>query len=98
VFDQTNGIFGLSYVGVGMRGEDPGEIIVGLGVVWIELNGKTIVGESLVDFALGEENVAEVAVSNPGVGVFSEGVLPEGSGIFVDGAVVPGKGCECNEE
>ena len=98
MFDETDCLFGLPDVWVWMCGEDPGEIIVGLGVVWVELKCKTIVGQGLVDFALGEKNVAEVAVSNPGVRVFSEGVLPEGFRIFVDGAVVPGKNRERNKK
>lgn len=98
MFDETNGLFGLSYVGVWMSGEGPGEIVISLGVVGVELEGEAVMRYSLVNFALGEEDVAEVAVSNPGVGVFLEGVEPEGFRVFVDVALLPGESGEYNED
>ena len=98
MFDETNGLFGLSYVRVWMCGERPGEIVISLGVIGVELECEAVMSYSLVNFALGEEDVAEVAVSNPGVGVFLEGVEPEGFGVFVDVALLPGDGCEGNED
>ncbi len=98
MFDETNGLFGLSYVGVWMCGECPGEIVISLGVVGVELECEAVMRYSLVNFALGEEEVAEVAVSNPGVGVFLEGVEPEGFRVFVNSALLPGEGCEGNKD